>query len=89
MAEGRPVQATELGRDTASRVRAGEVSERVQEALVVLSPAQRAVFTMRHHEGLAIAEIAEALECTTGSVKVHLFRAVRKLRDELSDLKTE
>jgi DNA-directed RNA polymerase specialized sigma24 family protein len=41
---------------------------------------------MRHYEGLQLSEIADVLGCTVGSVKVHLFRAVRKLQAELKDL---
>lgn len=75
--------------DTARQVAANEIDVRVQRALDVLSPSQRAVFIMRHYEGLQLAEIAEALGCTVGSVKVHLFRALRKLQVELRDLYEE
>lgn len=63
-----------------------EIDERVTEALEVLSPAQRTVFVLRHYEGMPLAEIAPVLGCTVGSVKVHLFRALKKLRQELDDL---
>jgi RNA polymerase sigma-70 factor (ECF subfamily) len=72
--------------DTAQQVRAHEIDERVRAALVRLSPAQRTVFVMRHFEGLQLSEIAAALGCTDGSVKVHLFRALKKLQKELVDL---
>jgi RNA polymerase sigma-70 factor (ECF subfamily) len=72
-----PVESTE------QQVGAHEIEARIQEALGVLSPAQRAVFAMRHYEGMALADIAEAMGCTTGSVKVHLFRATKKLQAEL------
>ncbi len=72
--------------NTAKAVWAREIAERVDEALVVLSPTQRAVFVMRHYEGLAISDIAESLNCTVGSVKVHLFRAMRKLQKALKDM---
>lgn len=75
--------------DTEREVRAREIDERVQTALMVLSPTQRSVFAMRHYQGLQLAEIAEALGCTVGSVKVHLFRAMRKLQVELRDLHGE
>lgn len=71
---------------TGAAVRAQEIESRVQRALVVLSPAQRTVFAMRHFEGLQLAEIAEVMGCSVGSVKVHLFRALRKLQQELRDL---
>lgn len=72
--------------ETEREVRANEIDGRIHAALVVLSPTQRAVFAMRHYEGLALADIAEALGCTVGSVKVHLFRALKKLQKELEDL---
>lgn len=78
--------ARRLSEDPAVQARAGEIDARVHRALAVLSPTQRAVFVMRHYEGLQLSEIAEVLGCTVGSVKVHLFRAVRKLQLELKDL---
>jgi len=68
------------------RSQAEEIAGRVDEALVVLSPSQRAVFAMRHYEGMKLNEIATAMECSVGSVKVHLFRALRKLQVELKEL---
>lgn len=62
---------------------ARETGAHIQQALEVLSPAQRAVFAMRHYEGLQLNEIARTLGCSVGSVKVHLFRALRKLQKEL------
>ena len=70
---------------TDALVRGREIDDRVKAALVKLSPSQSAVFILRHYEGMALAEIAEEIGCTVGSVKVHLFRAVKKLRRELSD----
>jgi RNA polymerase sigma-70 factor, ECF subfamily len=71
---------------TEEAVRAGEIDARVRGSLKVLSPTQRTVFMLRHYEGLQLNEIAEELGCTVGSVKVHLFRALKKLRVELQDL---
>ena len=62
-----------------------EIDQRVREALDVLSPTQCQVFMLRHYDEMSLQEIADVLECSVGSVKVHLFRAVRKLRDELKD----
>lgn len=73
--------------ETADVVRAREIDARVQGALHVLSPMQRMVFVLRHYEGLQLAEIAEQAGCTVGSVKVHLFRALKKLQKELADLR--
>ncbi|PCJ62448.1 MAG: RNA polymerase subunit sigma-70 [Candidatus Hydrogenedentota bacterium] len=62
-----------------------ERAESIRAALETLSPKQRQVFVLKHYEDFTLAEIAETLDVSIGSVKVHLFRAVRKLRDELQD----
>jgi len=65
---------------------AGEIGQRLEQALVKLSLRQRAAFTLRHYEDRSLAEIAEILKLDIGTVKVHLFRAIEKLREELHDL---
>jgi RNA polymerase sigma-70 factor, ECF subfamily len=65
---------------------ASEIRKRLGKALVRLSPRQRAVFTLRHFEGLSLEEIASVLTLDSGTVKAHMFRAVSKLREELRDL---
>lgn len=65
---------------------AGETARRIEEALGVLSPRQRMVFTLRHYEERSLKEIATALGCTEGTAKRYLFDATRRLRDELGDL---
>ncbi len=74
------------GHDTGVAVHAREIDERVRAALTVLSESQRTVFVLRHYEGLQLSDIAAELGCTVGSVKVHLFRALKKLQRELGDL---
>lgn len=49
-------------------------------ALAQLSRRQRAVVVLRYFNDLTEAEIAEALGCSVGSVKTHLFRAMGRLR---------
>jgi RNA polymerase sigma-70 factor, ECF subfamily len=72
--------------DTGDRVQAQEIEARIRAALSVLSPSQRTVFVLRHYEGMQLADIANELGCTVGSVKVHLFRALKKLQKQLGDL---
>lgn len=72
--------------DTGREVWAMEIEDRVRAALVKLSATQRTVFLLRHYEGLQLSEIADEIGCTVGSVKVHLFRALKKLQKELGDL---
>lgn len=59
---------------------------RLRQAMRKLSARQRAVFVLRHHEGLPLQEIAALLGLETGTVKIHLHRAVTTLRAELVDV---
>ena len=59
---------------------------RISRAMKRLSLRQRAAFTLRHYEDHSLAEIAEIMNLDVGTVKVHLFRATEKLREELHDL---
>ena len=65
---------------------AKQIDQRLKQAVEKLSIRQRAAFTLRHYEDRSLAEIAEILDLDVGTVKVHLFRAVEKLREELHDL---
>ena len=72
------------GSDAQSKVTpdSAQFEQRLNLALQRVSDMQRKVFIMRHFEQMSLKEISDVLECTTGSVKVHLHRAVKKLRKE-------
>lgn len=57
---------------------------KVSACLGLLSETQRAAFTLRHYEGAAYAEIAQALKCSEGTIKTHIHRAARVLRKALA-----
>ena len=78
-----PADGTSAERDLMSR----EIRRRIADALVSLSPRQRAVFVMKHYEERSIAEIGAATGLDEGTIKSHLFRAARKLRERLEDLR--
>lgn len=59
---------------------------RLRQSLHKLSARQRICFILRHDEGMSLPEIAESLGLDEGTVKAHMARAVKKLRDELRDL---
>jgi RNA polymerase sigma-70 factor (ECF subfamily) len=56
---------------------------RVMRALGELTEQQRLVFLLKHREGMTSQEIADALNCSTGTVKKSLFRSIEKLRAAL------
>jgi RNA polymerase sigma-70 factor (ECF subfamily) len=62
-----------------------EITLRVEQALKILSPRQRMVFTMKHYEGYKLREIAEMMKCNEGTVKKYLFEATTRLRKKLKD----
>lgn len=63
-------------------VESGDVRERVQRALLELSPKERMALLMRE-EGFAQREIAQAVGTTTGSVGTLIARALDKLARRL------
>lgn len=75
--------------DAEANLLAGEISERLQQALSKLSGRQRAVFTLKHFEDRKLEEIGEILGLDVGTVKAHMARAVARLRVELRDLYME
>ncbi|HEY4422684.1 MAG TPA: sigma-70 family RNA polymerase sigma factor [Pyrinomonadaceae bacterium] len=58
--------------------------ENVINALAELTPSQRLAFLLRHYEGMSYDEIANAMNCSTGTAKKGVWRAIAKLRARLS-----
>jgi RNA polymerase sigma-70 factor (ECF subfamily) len=64
-----------------------EIKNRIALAMERLSPRERIVFEMKHYQGLKLRAIGDALGTTEETVKNSLFRATRKLRQELGVLR--
>ena len=64
-----------------------EIGRKVESALQSLSPRERMVFEMRHYQGMKLRAIGDALGTTEETVKNSLFRATRKLRSQLEELR--
>jgi RNA polymerase sigma-70 factor, ECF subfamily len=75
--------AAPRSRDAEGDIHTKILLERVLEALGELTPQQRLIFLLKHREGLTYEEIAKAFNCSTGTAKKALFRAVVKLRQRL------
>lgn len=63
------------------------LSRQIQEALEKLTPRERTVFELKHYQGLRLRTIGEMLNTTEETAKNTLFRATRKLRMQLADLR--
>ncbi|HHT9117118.1 MAG TPA: RNA polymerase sigma factor [Candidatus Hypogeohydataceae bacterium YC38] len=72
-------------KDVEEEVERAELGVAIEKALKELSSKQREVFIMKHMEGMKISEISGVLNCAEGTVKIHLFRAVRALQERLKE----
>jgi len=60
---------------------------RIMDALDKLTPRERTVFELKHYQGLKLRTIGEMLSTTEETAKNTLFRATRKLRANLAELR--
>ena len=61
-----------------------QLQKDIQKAIQQLSPFEQTVFTLRHLQNFKLREIAEVVDRSEGTIKNILFRAIRKLRAQLS-----
>lgn len=82
--EGRPVENIPAGDASHERrLLAKERWQEVTKAVAALPERQRLVFTLSHLDERTPAEISAATGMSQATVRVHLFRALRKLRGVL------
>ena len=63
---------------------AAELRSAIARAEEKLSPKQKMIFRLRHYDNRTPEEIAVLLALRPATVRVHLFRAVHKIRQELA-----
>ena len=66
-----------------------ELCAHISRALTKLTPRERVVFELKHHQGLKLRTIGEILDTSEGSIKITLFRATQKLRFQLAGFTRE
>jgi len=62
-----------------------QLSQDIRRSMRALPEKQRLVFQLKIMEGMSIREIAQVLGAAEGTVKSHLFRATRSMREALRD----
>ncbi|MFK8054303.1 MAG: RNA polymerase sigma factor [Woeseiaceae bacterium] len=65
-----------------------ELEANLGQALQPLSDIEQVCFVLKHLEQWRLAEIAEKLNVSVGTIKQALFRGVKKLRVGMADLRT-
>lgn len=66
-------------------LRTAELQQRLTACLAGFPKQQADVFVLARIEGLTYRKIAEILECSQETVRVHLHRALKRLARELGD----
>lgn len=89
MRKAKPIESMEQGlaakdRPEASLV-AQELQQRLMEHLNKLPARQAEVFILHRLEGLSYQAIAEGLSCAESTVRVHLYRALKRLDKGMRD----
>ncbi len=84
--DARPVeQAADEEPSSEHKLLARERWQQVVRAVATLPKRQKLVFTLSHIDERTAAEISEATGMSPATVRVHLFRAIRKLRTLLGE----
>jgi RNA polymerase sigma-70 factor, ECF subfamily len=78
-----PSQASTPEKDLLRQERAAQVAK----ALESLSFNQRTIFLMHFQEGMNIPEISSAIDMSVNTVKTHLHRAVKAVREKIGEMK--
>ena len=63
-----------------------EQKELVRRAVETLPDRQRVTLVLAYYQGLSYREVATALDCSIGTVKTQMFRALRTLAQRLPDI---
>jgi RNA polymerase sigma-70 factor (ECF subfamily) len=65
---------------------ADDMGAHIERALHELPTLQRSVVILRHIDGLSTKQVSAILRCSEGTVKTHLYRGLKKLKERLKYL---
>jgi len=82
----RTVAAVDPAGDPVEVLEIQELQERVQKALLSLPEEFRTVLVLREMEDYSYDDIAEAMQCSLGTVKSRLNRARQALKEKISSM---
>jgi len=63
-----------------------EIKLKIETSLQTLSSKEKIIFLLRDGEGFSIKETSDVLGCSSISVRAHLSRARRKIREKLGEI---
>ena len=63
-----------------------EQKEQVRQALELLPAKQRATLVLAYFQQLSYSEVAQVLDCSIGTVKTQMYRALKTLSKRLPDI---
>ena len=75
------VPSSHFSSDPESPKNLNDVQEKLNNVMEKLSARQRMIFILKHYQEMSTKEIAEYMNCSEGSVKKQLFRAVSLVKE--------
>lgn len=74
-----------MGDSPESSLLDSELNTRINQAMQKLTDSERIAFVLCHQQGLKLRDAAVIMSCTENSIKVMLFRARGKLKQQLAE----